>query len=202
MALNPKTGQRMGRASILTELKSLSKVRVKAVEIEDHIARLKSESDRGVMILAATLIEDALRTVLERLTRYSNSETREAIFGPDGPLGSFSRRIDFALATGLIIKERANGLHTIRFIRNAAAHAHIEVNFDTQIVKQALGTMLRPEQADDLETWPRTNIRNFYLQICGLHADQIIGSVEGPESIQAFFRTMKASDLNALHPSQ
>lgn len=198
--INPDTGQRMGREAILTELKALSKVRVKAVELDDDIQRLKKESDRGVMILAATLVEDALLTALERVVRCQNSTMREAIFGPDSPLGSFSRRIDFAVALGRINYNSRNELHTIRFIRNAAAHAHVEIDFDVPIIKAALGTLLTAEQADDFETWPRKNVRNFYLQTCGLAADQIVGDIEGPDAVFAFFRTIKASDFSDLHP--
>jgi hypothetical protein len=198
MALNPQTGQRMGREAILTELRALSKVRVKSVEIEGHIARLRSESDRGVMILAGSLVEDALLTVLERTVYCPNRELRETIYGHEGPLGTFSRRIDFTLALRLIPKETAQRMHTIRFIRNTAAHAHVDFDFNTPQVKWALGTMLTNEQADDFETWPRKNVRNFYLHICGIYADQIIGDLDDPDAIMAFFRTIRASDLDEL----
>jgi DNA-binding MltR family transcriptional regulator len=202
MAINPDTGQRMGREAILTRVKALSKVRVKAVDVDAHIARMKSESDRGVMILAATLVEDALLTVLERTVKCPNGEMRNAIFTNDGPLASFSRRIDFALALGAITKNYHQSINTIRFIRNAAAHSHVDVDFSTPEVKWALGTMLRQEQADDFETWPRLNVRNFYLQCCGMYADGIIGTVGGGDSINGFYRAIKASNLDAPSPSQ
>lgn len=197
MAINLKTGQRMGREAILAELKGLSKVRIEAVDIDDHIARLKSESDRGVIILAATLIEDALVTALERIVKCPDRKTRDRIFGPEGPLGSFSRRIDFAVVLGILAKDKAQGLHTIRFVRNAAAHAHVEIDFSVSVIKQALGTMLRPDQADDLETWPRKNVRNYYLTLCGVYTDQIVGDAQ---SLKGFFRTVRAGDYTELPP--
>lgn len=64
MAINPETGQRMGSEALVTRLKALGKVRMNAVIADEHIARQRGESDRGLTILAATMVEDALVAAL------------------------------------------------------------------------------------------------------------------------------------------
>ena len=202
MAISPETGQRLGREAIITKLKGLGKIRVTGVEINAHIERLKTESDRGVMILAATMVEDALVIALERRTiGVANSELRKQIYEYDGPLGSFSKRILFAQALAIIDKSYAQQMHTIREIRNVAAHAHVQIDFSVEEIRHALGSMLRPEQADDFETWPRPNVRNFYLQLCGYTADSLAGKLGSREGINGLYRAIKASDPSAFPSS-
>lgn len=182
MALNPETGQRIGRDALLQQLTKLSKIRASADDIDEHVSRLRAESDRGVMILAATMLDDALRTALARIIPRANSRTKSQIFSNDGPLSTFSKRIIFAEAAGLISPIVAKQINVVRQIRNVAAHAHAAVDFSLNEVKQALATMFQDnEMGDDFETWSQAKVRNFYLQICGYIADHLIGSAGGLE---------------------
>lgn len=205
MALDPQTGHRIGRDELLQRLTKLSKIRASTDDIDEHIARLKAESDRGVMILAATMLDDALLTALGRALPRANSKMRSEIFSNDGPLATFSKRIMFAEAAGLISPIVAKQMNVIRRIRNAAAHAHAAVDFSLDEVKQALATMFQDnEKSDDFETWSQAKVRNFYLQICGYLADHLIGGAGGleaaaqsPDAIHGLYRALKASDLEA-----
>lgn len=193
MAINPENGQRLGREALLTRLKALGKVRMEEIKADDHIKRLKNESDRGVMILAATMVEDALLVALQKITKGAdNSEMRAKIYHGDGPLASFSKRITFAQALGIISKEVARQMHIVREVRNTAAHAHVTMDFSVQEVKDALGTLLEGEQADDLETWDAERVRFFYLGLCGYMADTIEGPIIPDKPIKALYIAMKA----------
>jgi DNA-binding MltR family transcriptional regulator len=194
MAINPESGQRLGRDVLMTRLKALGKVRMGEIKVDDHIARLKAESDRGVMILAATMVEDALLEALQKVTKFAdNSDMRAKIYHGDGPLASFSKRITFAQALGLISKEVARQMHVVREVRNTAAHAHVTMDFSVQDVKNALGTLLGEKEADDLETWPAEKVRFFYLGLCGYMADTIEGPIATrKEPIKALYIAMKA----------
>lgn len=203
MALNPENGQRIGRKALLTALKGLVKTRVKAVDIDEYVKNLRDESDRGAMILAATLIDDALLTALERKTPNLNSRLRDIIFSGDGSLSSFSKRINFAEASGTIDADTATMIHTIRDIRNAAAHAHTSIDFSTKQVVELLATVVGiNERISDFETWPRTNVRNYYLQICGFLADLVVNEDSSPDHPNAFVRTLRASDWSEHDPSR
>ena len=202
MAINPETGQRMGREAILTLVKGLSKVRLKAVDVDAHIARLKYESDRGAMILAATLVEDALLIALEQTVKCPNRELRDAIFTNDGPLASFSRRIDFALALGAIFKSYHQNINTIRFIRNAAAHSHVDVDFSTSEIKWALGTMLQDKSRQMTLKLGRAPTSETSICKCvACMRTGVVGTIGSGKWINGFFRAMKASDLGARSPS-
>ena len=206
MALNPETGQRIGHDKIMQNLAALSKTRPSKNDVDEHIARLKAESDRGVMILAATMLEDALVTALSRLLPNASNKVKGEVFSNDGPLSTFSKRIVFAQAAGIISPTVAKQMNIIRRIRNAAAHAHAAVDFSLDEVKQAIATMFQDdhEKADDVETFSQAKVRNFYLQICGYIADHLIGGPGGlvaaansPDAIHGLFRALKASDLSS-----
>lgn len=194
MAINPKNGQRFGREALLTRLKALSKIRMSGVTADDHVKRLRGESDRGVMILAATMVDDALVTALQHELKYANtSEMRDKLFAGDGPLSTFSKRINFAQALGVVPKAVAQQMHTVREVRNVAAHAHVDVDFSVQHVKDALGSLLRDHQADDLETWPRENVRAFYLHLCGYMADSVLKRTGSGPTLNSIFIALRAA---------
>ena len=202
MAIDPKSGHRIGKAEIYSRLSKLTKATATQEDIDEHIARLKAESDRGVMILAATMLDDALRVALMRTMPTASKNVKDQIFTHDGPMGTFSKRILLAEGIGMFSPAVARQVHVIRRIRNAAAHAHADVSFAVEEVKQPLATVLDNDQADDFETWPAKKVRNFYLQLCGYIADHLIAGnkglvagAESPEAIHAFYRAINASDL-------
>lgn len=205
MAINPQTGNRVSHEELRRRLTGLIKAGATADDVEEHVARLKAESDRGVMILAATMLDDALITALKRLLPGANSRLKDQIFSNDGPLSTFSKRIVFAEATGMVGPVVARQMNIIRQVRNVAAHAHAAVDFSLDEVKQALATMFDDnKKGDDFETWSQAKVRNFYLQLCGYIADHLIGgaggleaAVTGPDAIFGLHRALKASDLDA-----
>jgi hypothetical protein len=205
MALDPKTGNRISHEALRQRLTRLMKVRPDAKDIEEHVARLKAESDRGVMILSATMLDDALITALGRILPGANRKLKDQMFSNDGPLSTFSKRIIFAEAAGLTSPAVARQMNMIRQIRNVAAHAHAGVDFSLDEVKQALATIFDDhEKGDDFETWSQGKVRNFYLMLCGYLADRLIGGAGGleaaavsPDAIFWLYRAIKASDLDA-----
>jgi DNA-binding MltR family transcriptional regulator len=148
MANNPQSNHRFGKDELLRRLTGLIKVRPNANDIEEHVARLQAESDRGVMILAATMLDDALLTALGRTMPNASRSLRDQIFSNDGPLSAFSKRITFAEALGLISPVVARQTNVIRKIRNVAAHAHAAVDFSLDEVKQALATMFEDNEKE------------------------------------------------------
>jgi DNA-binding MltR family transcriptional regulator len=52
----------------------------------------------------------------------------------DGPLGTFTTRIDLTYCLGLIRSDQHKDLHTCRKIRNLCAHSHKRISFDEQSV--------------------------------------------------------------------
>ena len=97
---------------------------------------LKDESDRGAVVLAGSLVENALGQFLERYSlRHVDKKTTEKLFGPTGPISTFSQRTLVASAFGLIGKRAHQQLDAIRVIRNHFAHHPAEASFnDANIV--------------------------------------------------------------------
>ena len=53
------------------------------------------------IILSGTYLEDMIRSMLELQMRQLNSEYRDAIFGVNAPLGTFSAKINMGYALNI-----------------------------------------------------------------------------------------------------
>jgi hypothetical protein len=87
------------------------------------------ESDRAAAIVVAAMLDEALRSLIERRLVEPQDPNRSILNGPNAPLASFSARIDAAQQLGLISHFMARDLHLIRKIRNDFAHYPLERTF-------------------------------------------------------------------------
>jgi DNA-binding MltR family transcriptional regulator len=93
---------------------------------------VKGESDRGLVLINATIIDELLRKYL--LAHLVKHKDMEKLFnGIGAPLGSFSSRILFSFAVGLLAEDEYRELNLIRKIRNKFAHS-VEVSFQTPAI--------------------------------------------------------------------
>jgi mannitol operon repressor len=81
------------------------------------------ESDRGLVVGCAALLDDFLRTVIMSYL-VDNTSSTALLEGGNPPLGSFSAKIDMAHALGLISDDSHAEAHNIRRIRNDFAHKY------------------------------------------------------------------------------
>jgi hypothetical protein len=96
---------------------------------------LSNETDRGSALMAAAFLDDRLKALIEsRLVNDAKIVKRGFDF--NGPLGTFSSRIDFAYLLGLIPKNARLDLHKLRAIRNAFAHESGPLDFNDQAISQ------------------------------------------------------------------
>lgn len=84
-----------------------------------YVAELAGQSDRACGIVAASMLETVLEQVLRK--RFVEGKAEE-LFDVNGPLSSFSAKINIAAAMGIITKAEHRELHTVRKIRNDFAH--------------------------------------------------------------------------------
>ena len=68
------------------------------------VVQFHTESDRGAAIIAGSFTEHALGTYLAH--RVANKALAEKLFGPVGPLSSFSQRIAVAYAFGQVTQQQ------------------------------------------------------------------------------------------------
>lgn len=81
----------------------------------------QKETDRGASILAASMLDQKLKTILEEYLIDCKS-TKQLLDGFNAPLGTFSSRQHLAYSLGLISEYEYNDCEIIRKLRNEFAH--------------------------------------------------------------------------------
>jgi DNA-binding MltR family transcriptional regulator len=107
------------------EREALLKKFEKVLEFRDS---LSEETDRGCALMAASYLEQELEQLL-RARLVDDQKIVDELFRPDGPLGTFSARIDMAYVLGLIGSKAQRDLHLIRRIRNDFGHDPFPLKF-------------------------------------------------------------------------
>jgi len=88
---------------------------------ETFVNEFRNESDRAAVILGASKLDQLLGMLLEHyLLPCPNSS--DQLFSNNGPLGTFSSKIDLCYRLGLIDAEFSKSIHLIRRMRNSFAH--------------------------------------------------------------------------------
>ncbi|MBX3368089.1 MAG: DUF4145 domain-containing protein [Phycisphaeraceae bacterium] len=103
------------------------------LEVHAWSESMRCESDRGAALVSAAYLEECL----ERLIRCSLVESgkhADCLFESGAPFASFSAKIRFAFAIGLINSGLRHTLDMIRLIRNEFAHSFDSLSFDTPLI--------------------------------------------------------------------
>ncbi len=169
----------MRHARRIRALKQLSKARLLKEDQDAFLELLISESDRAVIIMFVSALEDALaERLVEMMPSISGEEksaekARKSIFEFDGPLGSFGRKILFSYALGIIDEVTKGELEILRNVRNQAAHAQVQVTFETPEIDDALFGLLS-EDIEPLWRLPRKR-KTIFSGLCGSLFWKILG---------------------------
>jgi DNA-binding MltR family transcriptional regulator len=102
------------------------------------------ESDRGAILVASSQLDVCLEEMLASIMVTDVPAAEEAsrrLLKGDGPLSTFSSRINVAQCFGLLPHETAAHLHRIRRIRNLCAHSSESVDFNTDGVRDLTNGM-------------------------------------------------------------
>jgi len=100
---------------------------------------LIDESDRGCVIVAASLIDDHLKSLLIREASFHRNRKKftKGLFESNGPLATFSGKASICRAFGLIDDVIYNDITILRKLRNRFAHAADHVDFaDASVLKE------------------------------------------------------------------
>lgn len=145
---------------------------------------LRGESDRGAIILAATMVDDRLRHELER------------VLGADPPGKnarrldhSFASRLDLAVEVGLVAPSTAEMIDVIREMRNACAHGRDNLTFRSPAIAEALKSLLTVDTASAAPSNPGLR-RDLYVVVCGAIAATLSGglSEESYKRLEPIFK--------------
>ncbi len=114
-------------------------------EFSAFLPELNKETDRGMVLIATSFIDELIRRTL--LAFLLESDTSSSLVeGFSAPLGSLATRCAAAFALGLISERELQEADTLRKIRNQFAH-HVHVSFENQSIRDLCKnlTMAAPE---------------------------------------------------------
>ena len=111
--------------------------------LEDFEKEFAQNTDRGAVIVSATILAELLRMTLE--TFMVQEDVVDDLFGPYKPLSTFSARVQIAFALGLISDQEHNYLEIIRGIRNQFAHTAGALSFENQSISDRCQNLQLPK---------------------------------------------------------
>lgn len=117
--------------------------RISPDEFERFTNEFKTESDRAAVILGASQLDLLLYQLLEGFM-IPNPSAKDELLEGDGPLATFSSRINVCYRLGLIDAEFARALHLVRRIRNSFAHEVSGVSLDSGSHRDRIKELVSP----------------------------------------------------------
>lgn len=141
-------------------LRRFYKDRLSMPDSSKLIAELSGESDRASIILMASMLDEALTFRLSKALPFLPSETEyEEIFRLEGPLGTFSSRMEIACLFGFIEDETYQQLNIIREMRNACAHSKLTLTFAEPALANVAKRLFKPLGLMDLPAEGREGLK-------------------------------------------
>jgi DNA-binding MltR family transcriptional regulator len=92
------------------------------------------QEDRAAAIIASAYVEDRLALAI-KARLIADIQVTNPMFNGDGPLATFSVKINMAYLLGLITKRQRETLHIIKKIRNLFAHDLSPLTFTSQNIQ-------------------------------------------------------------------
>ena len=132
-----------------------------AEDLAKFVAELKRETDRGLPLVGAALVDDRLTETL-RAFFCAGVSTEKLLDGPNAPLGTFSSKTEACFSLGLIDEFEYTEIGLIRKVRNEFAHAKHGLDFSSPRI-QGLCSSLKsdlPEGSDYPLQDPRFRFTN------------------------------------------
>jgi hypothetical protein len=127
--------------SIKSELRTLSYKEATLEDVEEFQRQVTHETnDRGACILMATNVELSLTSAIFRVLAWDD-ETRGHLTSSEGPVATFAQKVHLGRALRIYGPDTQHNLDYIRLIRNAFAHSHAPISFETKEVKAAVGLL-------------------------------------------------------------
>jgi DNA-binding MltR family transcriptional regulator len=147
---------------------------------------LNEQSDRGLAIVGAAWVEEAITGTLESLL-HTDTKGWERLFEGNGPMSSFAAKIDILYALGLTSEAIQSDMHRLRAIRNMFAHqithrkTHSKLTFNTPEIKDrclALKCVEHEQQTEPREAFIRAcAILNADMEMLGLFGVKLLNDV-------------------------
>ena len=136
------------KPAYLRKFRDLAKSDPKFEDVEALEAELYTlGNDRATAVLFGSFVDTSLERLLASKMRQDlSSEMRGNLFGPNGPLGTFSSKIALAYALKLVGPISHGDLELIRELRNQFAHSRMSFTFETPAVREVIARFRIPDQ--------------------------------------------------------
>jgi len=102
-----------------------------AEDLASFVNELQAETDRGLPLVGAALIDEKLHNTLESFLIEGKS-SKKLLSQPNAPLGTFSSQVEACYSLGLIDEFEYREIGLIRKIRNEFAHARHGLSFESK----------------------------------------------------------------------
>lgn len=114
-------------------------------DVIDFFVSLDEESDRALPVLAFAFIDTEIERLLREAVNQKVHGGVSRLFGPLGPMGAASTRINMAHALHWLSDDTVHDLHLLRRIRNRFAHQRIDDGLrDSQTISDLKDHRLLP----------------------------------------------------------
>jgi hypothetical protein len=135
-------------------------------DLSRFLRELRNESDRGLALVGASVIDDKLRSTLRSFLIDCKAASK-LVDAANAPVGTFSSRIDACLSMGLIDQFEYEEITLIRKVRNEFAHGLHGTTFQTEPIPGLCSSLKSPlpEGADYPTTSPRFRYTNAVVSI-------------------------------------
>lgn len=154
----------------------------------DEMGRMVSqESDRGIVVILSSILEDALLFQLERKFVSLTNTERKNLTRNGGLLANFDDRINLAHALGMIDADGVETLRIFKSMRNACAHSRREITFLTPQLREVMAYLFEGEGVDDVRdglTNPHL-LRFAFMSAFTYQMERIMGATEEDAQRQA-----------------
>ena len=130
-------------------------------DLSRFLDELNKESDRGLALVGAALIDEKLSKTLRSYFCEENAADK-LLSGSNAPLGTFSSHIEACFALGLIDEFEYSEINLIRKVRNEFAHSIHGTTFKNQRITGLCSSLKSdlPDKESFLSTDPRFRYKN------------------------------------------
>lgn len=136
-----------------------------AEDLASFVKELQAETDRGLTLVGAALIDEKLHNTLESFFIKGKS-AKKLLSEPYAPLGTFSSRIEACYSLGLIDDFEYREIGLIRKIRNEFAHATHGLSFENDKITNLCTSLESPLPEDQSYPVDSARLRLINAIVC------------------------------------
>src|ERR1700730_9640550 len=148
-------------------------------EYREISKEILSGSDRSVAIILAAEVQRFLELAI--LTKFINTDDKDKLISHDGPLATFSRKIQIGYAIGLYNSELRDDLDRIRDVRNDFAHSVMPICFNTPSIKDRCLTLQKIPATNGSLILLRWGLNQGPADIIGLDGASVYANTQGTD---------------------